>query len=124
MGDTFVVPIFHHGGDFIQSLLGDLVYANGLVERFEEMDIDKVNFEDMKKLFEGLGYRNFMHVYWLDKNAPELETGLNLLEGDDGIRELIDHLRMNLEFEFEFAWTSPRNPRICVAYITKAMSRI
>ncbi|MED6186011.1 hypothetical protein PIB30_062641, partial [Stylosanthes scabra] len=104
MGDTFVVPIFHHGGDFIQSPLGDLMYANGLVERFEEMDIDKMNFEDMKKLLEGLGYRNFMHVYWLDKNAPELETGLNLLEGYDGIRELIDHLKMNLEFEFHLYW--------------------
>ncbi|MED6172289.1 hypothetical protein PIB30_048719 [Stylosanthes scabra] len=78
MGDTFVVPIFHHGGNFIQNLLGELEYANGMVERFEDMD--------------------------LDMNALEFETGLNRLERDDGIRELIDHLIMNLEFEFHLYW--------------------
>ncbi|MED6138587.1 hypothetical protein PIB30_075660 [Stylosanthes scabra] len=69
MGDTFVVSIFHHGWDFIRNSLGDFEYANGMVEKFEEMDLDMVNFGDMKKLFEGL-----------------------------------DHLRMNLEFEFHLYW--------------------
>ncbi|MED6128042.1 hypothetical protein PIB30_093863 [Stylosanthes scabra] len=35
MGDTFfVVPIFHHRGELVWNPLGELQYANGLVERF------------------------------------------------------------------------------------------
>ncbi|MED6211459.1 hypothetical protein PIB30_073820 [Stylosanthes scabra] len=94
MGDTFVVPIFHHGGSFVRNPLGELEYVNGLVERFEEMDLDFVNFGDMVKLFEDLRYTKYKAVYWLDKNAPELETGLNELEGDAGIREMLDYLRL------------------------------
>ncbi|MED6154654.1 hypothetical protein PIB30_114664, partial [Stylosanthes scabra] len=97
MGDTFVVPIFHHGGSFVRNPLGELEYVNGLVERFEEMDLDFVNFGDMVKLFEDLRYTKYKTVYWLDKNAPELETGLNELEGDAGIRDMLDYLRTNRE---------------------------
>ncbi|MED6172523.1 hypothetical protein PIB30_050830 [Stylosanthes scabra] len=84
MGDIFVVPIFQHGGSFVRNPLGELEYVNGLVERFEEMDLDYVNFGDMVKLFERLWYTKYKAVYWLVKNAPELETGLNELEGDAG----------------------------------------
>ncbi|MED6176109.1 hypothetical protein PIB30_084733 [Stylosanthes scabra] len=64
MGDTFA-PIFYHGGDLKRNPLGELEYVNGMVERFEEMDLDMVNFGDMKKLFEGLGYRHYLRVTWL-----------------------------------------------------------
>ncbi|MED6224091.1 hypothetical protein PIB30_080426 [Stylosanthes scabra] len=104
MGDTFVVPIFHHGGSFVRNPLGELEYVNELVERFEEMDLDHVNFGNMVKLFEGLRYTKYKAVYWLDKNAPELETGLNEPEGDAGIRDMLDYLRTNLEFEFHLYW--------------------
>ncbi|MED6135512.1 hypothetical protein PIB30_047269, partial [Stylosanthes scabra] len=87
MGDTFfVVPIFHHRGELVRNPLGELQYANGLVERFEEMDVDHLNFGDMVKLFEFLSYTKYRRVFWEDKNAPEFETGLNRLRGDDGIR--------------------------------------
>ncbi|MED6129582.1 hypothetical protein PIB30_109282 [Stylosanthes scabra] len=85
MVDTFVVPVFHHGGQFVRNPLGELEYVNGLVERFEEMDIDHVNFRDMKTLFESLGYREYAEVFWQDRNAPEFETGLNKLRGDADI---------------------------------------
>ncbi|MED6114466.1 hypothetical protein PIB30_080464 [Stylosanthes scabra] len=104
MGDTFMVPIFHHGGSFVRNPLGELEYVNGLVERFEEMDLDFVNFGDMVKLFEDLRYTKYKAVYWLDKNAPEIETGLNELEGDAGIREMLDYLRTNRELEFHLYW--------------------
>ncbi|MED6170667.1 hypothetical protein PIB30_033234 [Stylosanthes scabra] len=105
MGDTFfVVPIFHHRGEFVQNPLGELQYVNGLVERFDKMDIDHLNFGDMVKLFEWLGYTKYRRVFWEDKNAPKFETGLNRLRGDDGIRELIDYLRMNMVSEFHLYW--------------------
>ncbi|MED6218692.1 hypothetical protein PIB30_028778 [Stylosanthes scabra] len=59
MGDLFVVPVFHHGGKFIRNLLGELEYVDELVERFPEMDVDHVNFGDMEKLYEDLGYREY-----------------------------------------------------------------
>ncbi|MED6189968.1 hypothetical protein PIB30_101180 [Stylosanthes scabra] len=64
-----------------------------------------MNFGDMVKLFEDLRYTKYKAVYWLDKNAPELETGLNELEGDAGIREMLDYLRTN---------RASKVPRICV----------
>ncbi|MED6191305.1 hypothetical protein PIB30_115028, partial [Stylosanthes scabra] len=39
-------------------------------------------------------------MHWLDTEAPELETGLNELVGDQGIRDLSDWLRGNKETEF------------------------
>ncbi|MED6107462.1 hypothetical protein PIB30_014313 [Stylosanthes scabra] len=75
-----------------------------LVERFEEMNIDHLNFGDMVKLLEWLGYKKYRRVFWKDKNAPEFETGLNRLRGDDDIRELIDYLRMNRVSEFHLYW--------------------
>ncbi|MED6132988.1 hypothetical protein PIB30_024065 [Stylosanthes scabra] len=105
MRDTFfVVPIFHHRGELVRNPLGELQYANGLVERFEEMDIDHLNFGDMVKLFEWLGYKKYMRVFWEDKNAPKFEIGLNRLRGDVDIRELIDYLRMNRVSEFHLYW--------------------
>ncbi|MED6160249.1 hypothetical protein PIB30_049739 [Stylosanthes scabra] len=68
------------------------------------MDLDFVNFGDMAKLFEDLRYTKYKAVYWLDKNAPELETGLNELEGDAGIRDMLDYLRTNRELEFHLYW--------------------
>ncbi|MED6143955.1 hypothetical protein PIB30_010909, partial [Stylosanthes scabra] len=76
-----VFSIFHHRGELVRNPLGELQYANGLVDRFEEMDIDHLNFRDMVKLFEWLGLR-----------------------GDDGIRELIDYLRMNRVSVFHLYW--------------------
>ncbi|MED6141657.1 hypothetical protein PIB30_105643 [Stylosanthes scabra] len=68
------------------------------------MDLDFVNFGDMVKLFEDLRYTKYKAMYWLDKNAQELETGLNELEGDAGIRDMLDYLRTNRELEFHLYW--------------------
>ncbi|MED6195153.1 hypothetical protein PIB30_035368 [Stylosanthes scabra] len=114
MGDTFVVPIFHHGGKLVRNPLGELKYVNGMVERFEEMNLDHVNLGDMEKLLESLRYTKYKAVYWLDKNAPELEAVLNEIEGDAGIREMIDYLRMNLEFEFHLYWEHVINELVMV----------
>ncbi|MED6165946.1 hypothetical protein PIB30_104463 [Stylosanthes scabra] len=90
MGDIFVVPIFHHGGQFFRNPLGELEYVNKVVERFPDMDVDHVNFGDMEKLFFSLGYREYRDVFWLDKNAPEFETGLNRMRGDASIPIVVE----------------------------------
>ncbi|MED6140662.1 hypothetical protein PIB30_095436, partial [Stylosanthes scabra] len=86
MGDIFVVPIFHHGGQFFRNPLGKLEYVNEVVERFPDMDVDHVNFGDMEKL----------------------------MRGDAGIRELLDYLRLNLELEFHLYWDHVVNEAIVV----------
>ncbi|MED6142334.1 hypothetical protein PIB30_112632, partial [Stylosanthes scabra] len=114
MGDIFVVPVFHHGGQFFRNPLGELEYVNEEVERFPDMDVDHVNFGDMEKLFFSLGYREYRDVFWLDKSAPEFETGLNRMRGDADIRELLDYLRLNLELEFHLYWDHVVNEAIVV----------
>ncbi|MED6191221.1 hypothetical protein PIB30_114001, partial [Stylosanthes scabra] len=102
MGDRFVVPVYHHGGNFVRYPNGELVYANGSEKRFElyELDIDHLNMGDMVRLLEELGYKSHKMLHWYDTSAPELETGLNEMVGDQGIRDLIDWLRTNEEHEF------------------------
>ncbi|MED6154378.1 hypothetical protein PIB30_111845, partial [Stylosanthes scabra] len=51
-------------------------------------------------MVEELGYKSHNAILWFDKTAPELETGLNELDGDEAIRDLIDWLRENQENEF------------------------
>ncbi|MED6122264.1 hypothetical protein PIB30_038205 [Stylosanthes scabra] len=102
MGDRFVVPVYHHGGNFVRHPNGELVYANGEEKRFEmyELDIDHLNMRDMVTLLEDIGYKSHKALHWFDVTAPEFETGLNELDGDQGICELIDWLRTNKEPEF------------------------
>ncbi|MED6114259.1 hypothetical protein PIB30_078620, partial [Stylosanthes scabra] len=61
MATIYVVPVFNVGGYLVRNEAGDLVYAEGRVEKFEEMDIDHVNFGDLVKLYESLG--NEFHIY-------------------------------------------------------------
>ncbi|MED6115777.1 hypothetical protein PIB30_093974 [Stylosanthes scabra] len=65
-----------------------------------ELDIDHLNMRDMVTLLEDIGYKSHKALHWFDVIAPEFETGLNELDGDQGIRELIDWLRTNKEPEF------------------------
>ncbi|MED6185928.1 hypothetical protein PIB30_061899, partial [Stylosanthes scabra] len=90
MGERFVVPVFHHEGELVRYPNGELVYANRSVERFDdvELDIDRLNVRDLVTLLEDVGYRSHKAMHWLDTEAPELETGLNELVGDQGIRDL------------------------------------
>ncbi|MED6117365.1 hypothetical protein PIB30_109351, partial [Stylosanthes scabra] len=102
MGELYVVPVFHHGGKFVRHPNGELVYADGDVHRFNtyELDVDTLNLRDMVVMVEELGYKSHNAILWFDKTAPELETGLNELDGDEAIRDLIDWLRENRENEF------------------------
>ncbi|MED6177047.1 hypothetical protein PIB30_094058 [Stylosanthes scabra] len=56
--------------------------------------------KDLGTLCEGLGYKKFKDLFWYDITAPEMETGLNKLVSDEGIRELIGWLTDNEEKEF------------------------
>ncbi|MED6143983.1 hypothetical protein PIB30_011228 [Stylosanthes scabra] len=49
METMFAVPVFH---------VGELVYDGYSVEKFDKIDLDLVNLEDLVKLFEDkLGYQ-------------------------------------------------------------------
>ncbi|MED6161676.1 hypothetical protein PIB30_062960, partial [Stylosanthes scabra] len=102
MGTHYAVPVFHHGGNFIRYPNGELVYADGEVKRFDDLDldIDHINMGNLVVMLDDLGYKNHKAMHWYDKNAPELETGINVIDGDQRIRELIDWLRVNEEREF------------------------
>ncbi|MED6110890.1 hypothetical protein PIB30_047182 [Stylosanthes scabra] len=89
-------------GSFIRHPNGELVYANGELKRFDycELDIDHINIGNLVVLLNELGYKNHKAMHWYDKNALELETGINEIDGDQGIRELIEWLRVNDEPKF------------------------
>ncbi|MED6208976.1 hypothetical protein PIB30_050100 [Stylosanthes scabra] len=71
--------------------------VGGKVEKLEEMDIDHVNFGDLVKLLETLGFMTHKRMFWLDGNAIDLEIGLNLLDGDGSVRDMYNHLLMNID---------------------------
>ncbi|XP_020975908.1 uncharacterized protein LOC110270817 [Arachis ipaensis] len=97
MVDVFVVPVFHHGGNFVRESNGSLVYKNGKVEKFPEMDLDFVNFGDLIILFKGLGYQSYKTVYWYDPRSPDIESGLHILTGDAGINAMRENKMKNTE---------------------------
>ncbi|MED6111896.1 hypothetical protein PIB30_056524 [Stylosanthes scabra] len=47
-----VVPVFQYGGSFVKDNKEELVYINGSIKKFDPMDINMINYFDMKKLFE------------------------------------------------------------------------
>ncbi|MED6114490.1 hypothetical protein PIB30_080742 [Stylosanthes scabra] len=103
MATMWVVPVFHYGGKLVRDASGELVYAAGYVEKFEEMDVDHVNYEDLVKLYKSLGFRGFKRLFWRDFNVVNLEIGLRWLARDDGtIRELCDNARAWIAITNEF----------------------
>ncbi|MED6119117.1 hypothetical protein PIB30_008926 [Stylosanthes scabra] len=101
-GDTLRGSCLPSWGSFIRHPNGELVYANGEVKMFDycELDIDHINIGNLIVLLNELGYKNHKAMHWYDKNASELETGINEIDGNQGIRELIEWLRVNEEPEF------------------------
>ncbi|XP_020976842.1 uncharacterized protein LOC110271078 [Arachis ipaensis] len=97
MTDRYVIFVFHHGRKFVSNGNGGLVYVNRKVEKFPEMDIDFINFDDLVKLYEGIGYPDYKAIYWFDNTASDIESRLHLLTGDSGICELCDHWIKNEE---------------------------
>ncbi|MED6173055.1 hypothetical protein PIB30_055703 [Stylosanthes scabra] len=102
MATIYVVPVFHVGGKLFQNEDGVLVYEGGKVEKVEEMDIDHLNFGDLVKLLETLGFITHKRIFWLEANAIDLEDGLNLLDGDRSVRDMYNDLLMNVHASKEF----------------------
>ncbi|MED6168200.1 hypothetical protein PIB30_009702 [Stylosanthes scabra] len=76
MASIFVKPGFHVGGRFGRNEDGVNVYVDGQIEKFEVMDIDFVNYEDL--------------------------AGLHKLEGDADINAMCEYLMMNIGLTDEF----------------------
>ncbi|XP_072086128.1 uncharacterized protein [Arachis hypogaea] len=106
--EYFVVPIFHHGGHFVRDNKGVLLYINGKVSKFPEMDIDLLCFFDLKTLFKSLGYHDYKAMFWFDNSTSDLESGLHPIEGDAQINELRAYKEKNKESpEFELYFDHP-----------------
>ncbi|QHO31490.1 uncharacterized protein DS421_8g241950 [Arachis hypogaea] len=93
----WVIPVFQHGGSFVKDNKGELLYINGNVKRFPPLDLDLVNYFDLKKMFEELGYHAYKKMYWYDPTAPSYEAGLHPIYGDKKIREMCDKKREDRE---------------------------
>ncbi|XP_025649566.1 uncharacterized protein [Arachis hypogaea] len=93
----WVIPVFQHGGSFVKDNKGELLYINGNVKRFPPLDLDLVNYFDLKKMFEELGYHAYKKMYWYDPTAPSYEAGLHPIYGDKEIREMCDKKREDRE---------------------------
>ncbi|RYR21608.1 hypothetical protein Ahy_B03g066917 [Arachis hypogaea] len=97
--EEFAILIFHHRGKFVRNKLGELSYWDELVERFPEIDLDLMNFFDLKKLFKSLGYDSCKAMIWFDPNAANFEASLHLIFGDSEINALREHKMQNKECE-------------------------
>ncbi|MED6107483.1 hypothetical protein PIB30_014581 [Stylosanthes scabra] len=102
MATIYVVPVFNVGGNLVRNEAGVIVYEGGKVEKLEEIDIDHVNFGDLEKLLETLGFMSYKKMYWLDSTAFDFETGLNLLDGDDSICDMCQYIMGNIGASNEF----------------------
>ncbi|MED6213473.1 hypothetical protein PIB30_093786 [Stylosanthes scabra] len=81
MADVYVKPVFHVGGSYVKNDYGLLIYADGKVEKFAPMDIDFVNYGDLLKLLEEIGYKNVKNMKWYDFTEDDFERGLHTLKG-------------------------------------------
>ncbi|MED6142772.1 hypothetical protein PIB30_000332 [Stylosanthes scabra] len=96
MATLWVVSVFHYGGRLERNENNELVYNDGYVEKFEELNVDHVNFDVLVELYKSLGFRGFTRLFWRDWNAVNLELSLCWLAGDDAtIRELCDDSSFN-----------------------------
>ncbi|MED6173001.1 hypothetical protein PIB30_055286 [Stylosanthes scabra] len=102
MATLFVVPVIHFGGKLTMNERGELVYENGQVAKFDEMDIEQVKFGEIEKLYKSIGFKSYKRLYWLDSNAGDLEVGLNWLVGEAGIHQLCSHVRSRIGESNEF----------------------
>ncbi|MED6193916.1 hypothetical protein PIB30_023581 [Stylosanthes scabra] len=66
------------------------------------MDVDFVNYGDMVKLLESIGYPKFKRLKWYDFTEDHLGLGLYLLAGDDDINHMCDHLLRHIDLSDEF----------------------
>ncbi|MED6223711.1 hypothetical protein PIB30_076703 [Stylosanthes scabra] len=98
MEDVYLAPVFHVGGKLVRNEDGVLVYEGGAMERFDSFDFDLVNFGDLVKLLEGIGYIAEKTLSWYDFTEDILEHGLHPLKGDAHVKKMREHILRNLEF--------------------------
>ncbi|MED6212170.1 hypothetical protein PIB30_080611 [Stylosanthes scabra] len=94
--------VFHVHGRFVRNDYGVYIYADGQAENFDPMDIDFVNYGDLLKLLEGIGYKKIKKMQWYDIAEDDLEAGLHKLEGDADINAMCEHLMRNFGLTDEF----------------------
>ncbi|MED6148579.1 hypothetical protein PIB30_054385 [Stylosanthes scabra] len=80
---------------FVKDNKGELVYINGSVKKFNPMDIDMINYSDMKKLFGEVNTEPFKAMYWYDPTSPDLEAGIHTIYGEKEIIEMCENKRQN-----------------------------
>ncbi|MED6189868.1 hypothetical protein PIB30_100225 [Stylosanthes scabra] len=102
MASIFVKPVFHVARRFLRTEDGVYVYDDGKTEKFAPMDIDFVNYGDMVKLLEEIGYNKFKKMQWYDFAEDDLEARLHKLEGDSDINAMCKHLMRNFGLTHEF----------------------
>ncbi|MED6206886.1 hypothetical protein PIB30_030768 [Stylosanthes scabra] len=103
MDTVFAVPVFHIGGSLVRNAEGILVYEGGSVEKFDRMDLNLVNLEDLVKLLEDeLGYKTKKKLHWLDVADDHLESGLYCLHRDKEINAMRENVLRNYGLSEEF----------------------
>ncbi|MED6111842.1 hypothetical protein PIB30_056118 [Stylosanthes scabra] len=91
-----------HRARFGRDEFGVYEYVDGTVHKLEKMDIDFVNYGDLVKLLESLGYPKFKCMKWYDAAEDDLELRLHKLEGDKHVNEMCDYLMRHIELVDEF----------------------
>ncbi|MED6187847.1 hypothetical protein PIB30_080371 [Stylosanthes scabra] len=90
-----VIPMFHHGGTLVIHPDESVSYVNGKAKKYSLMDIDFVNWKDLKELGKQIGYLKFKAMYWHEPPAIEFGDVLHKIVGDRDINEMCDFTMMH-----------------------------
>ncbi|MED6215058.1 hypothetical protein PIB30_109593 [Stylosanthes scabra] len=93
--DAFVVFVIHHGRRLESGADGELDYVGGEVTKFDAMDVDFVNKEDLLTPIRDLGHVEHRRLFWHDPTQIHFEDGLHVLMGDIGINKICEFILNN-----------------------------
>ncbi|MED6138683.1 hypothetical protein PIB30_076769 [Stylosanthes scabra] len=79
---------------------GDRHYVDRKVTRFQAMDVDLVNKEDLVEFAKDIGYINLKCMLWHEHTLIKFEAGLHSLAGDMEINDMCEYTLNNNLKEF------------------------
>ncbi|MED6135905.1 hypothetical protein PIB30_051059 [Stylosanthes scabra] len=112
--DTIDV-VYHHGGEFVTSKDGVLVYEMETIDVEEKIDVDTLDVFAMRNHYLALRYEKIEECWWL-VSGRSLQTGRNKLKTDAELLELVFHAQRNgneIHIYYEHAVSVPELAEEC-----------
>ncbi|MED6132180.1 hypothetical protein PIB30_016819 [Stylosanthes scabra] len=112
--DTIDV-VYHHGGEFVTSKDGVVVYEMETIDVEEKIDVDTLDVFAIRNHYLALGYEKIEECWWLVPGRS-LQTGRSKLKTDADLLELVFHAQRNdneIHIYYEHAVSVPELAEEC-----------